>query len=270
MASIEQRFAAVANSLAAMIFFAPEATDAYGATGLNWYEGYFCSRSAAFGRSSPEIVISTFYNFFPGAVRRAIEGGWEKTTPDAIAEARFVASGKALRRMLADDGAVPDVTRAVELLQKMVDNAPPQGRPLYAAHLAEPRRADPFEALWQGANLMREFRGDGHIAVLVAQNLGPVEALVLHAPMMGIPLAQLMRGPREWPADAVAAGHKSLAERGFVDGETVTPDGTAFRKTIENQTDTVSNAPFTALGAEADELIELLRPFAERVGRQGR
>jgi hypothetical protein len=270
--AIEQRYARVANGLAAMIFFAPEATESYEALGLNWYEAYFCSRSAAFGRSSPEIVISTFYNFFPGAVQRAVEGGWSKTTPDVLAEARFKASGEAMRRLLAeDDGSLPDIDRVLELQWRLVDNAPPQGRPLYAAHLGESRRTDPFAGLWQTANLMREFRGDGHIAVLVAHGIGPVEALILHAPMLGIAREDLMRGPREWPDEDLAAGLKRLAERGLVEGEALSAAGIELRKAIEDQTNVVSGAPFRALGADAEELIELLGPLSQRAAsRQSR
>jgi hypothetical protein len=271
MASIEQRLAQLVNPLAAMIFFAPEATDSYGADGLNWFEGYFCSRSAAFGRAAPEVVVSTFFNFFPGAVRRAVEGGWSKTTADKIADQRFQASGKAMRRLLAEeDGSEPDVKRANELLWRMVDSSPPQGRPLYAAHLSEPRRDDPFEGLWQAANLLREFRGDGHIAILVAEDLSPVEALILHASMMGMPRENLMRGPREWPQEDVAAGQNSLAAKGFVDGETVTAEGIAYRKRIEDQTDVAARAPIRALGAEAEEVVHLLTPLTQRVNERSR
>lgn len=245
-----------------MIFFVPEATDRYKDLGLNWFEGYFCSRSAAFGRSSPEVVISTFYNFFPGAVRRAVEGGWSKTTPEVLAEARFVAAGEALRRTL--EGAEPDV----DAMWRLVENAPPQGRPLYAAHLSEARRDDPFEALWQAANLLREFRGDSHIAVLVAEDAGPVEALVLHANMMGMPRERLMSGPRDWPPEDVSKALKNLAARGFVDGETVTPEGVAFRTRIEDQTDRVSSVPFASVDTE--KLIEQLRPIQEKVSAAAR
>lgn len=271
MTHVAQRFSRATNSIAAMVFFAPEVTEQYQALGLNWFEGYFCSRSAAFGRSAPEVVESTFYNFFPGHVRRAVEGGWAKVSAEVLTETRFVGAGKALRRLIAnEDGSLPEIARANELLWKIVDNSPHQGRPLYAAHLSEPRRDDPFESLWQGANLMREFRGDGHIAVLVAHDIGPVEALILHAPMLGMPREGLMRGPREWPEADVAAAFKRLAERGLVDGESLTEAGTALRAQIEEQTDVVSDAPFRALPSDAEEAIGLLRPLAELVEQRQR
>ena len=59
------------------------------------------------------------------------------------------------------------------------DGCDPFARPLFAANadLAWPR--DPHVALWHGCTLLREHRGDGHIATLYAADVDPCEAHVL-------------------------------------------------------------------------------------------
>jgi hypothetical protein len=267
---LPRRFLRMNEPLVGMVFFSPEIAEAYGSLGVDPVEGYFCSRSAAFGRASPELVIATFYNFNPVLVRRAIEGGWAKTTPEALSEARFAAAGKALRRVLAnEDGSAPDVSRVTELAWRAVAAAPPQGRPLYAAHLAQPRRDDAFEALWQAGNLLREFRGDGHIAVLLAHGVGPVDALVLHAPLLGVELDRLIQ-MRQWDQPAVEASLARLREQGLIEGEGFTEAGAELRERMEAETDELASVPFDALGDDATELVEGMRTLAKLiVARKG-
>ncbi|MGA5899223.1 helix-turn-helix domain-containing protein [Streptomyces venetus] len=82
----------------AMIYFTPEARRRYAELGLSGRAGYFAFRSAAFGRASAELVISTFYNFNPDVVRQAVDGVWETATPQQALDARYAAAGEALRR----------------------------------------------------------------------------------------------------------------------------------------------------------------------------
>ena len=61
----------------AVVYFAPEAREAYTAAGFKGgWMGYFASRAAAMGAVPPEMVIATFYNFHPSMVRRAIPDAW--------------------------------------------------------------------------------------------------------------------------------------------------------------------------------------------------
>ena len=85
----------------------------------------------------------------------------------------------------------------------------------------------PFHAL----TLLREHRGDGHVAALIGVELGGIDALVTHtATGKGFtqPAAQTTRA---WSDDEWAAAVAGLAERGLmtVDGE-LTDDGLALRK----------------------------------------
>src|SRR5881398_3560421 len=85
-----------------MIYFSPEAAKAYKELGLNGRAGYFASRSAAFGPVPAEVVVATFFNFNPVAVRAAIPAAWSVTTPEALVAARVDAADHALRRGLGE------------------------------------------------------------------------------------------------------------------------------------------------------------------------
>jgi hypothetical protein len=51
---------------------------------------------------------------------------------------------------------------------------------------------EPLARLWS-ANLLREHRGDGHVAALVSAGIGGTEAHVLHALAKGMPAEQFGR-----------------------------------------------------------------------------
>ncbi|MEU5994720.1 hypothetical protein ABZ806_37575 [Spirillospora sp. NPDC047418] len=245
----------------AMIYFVPEASERYAALGLDPRTAYFASRAAAFGRASAEVVIATFYNFNPEVVRAALPAAWEKTTPEKVLAAREDAAGAALRRAGID--RLPDLAETVSLARRAAEAAGDhaQGRPLYAAHASLPWPDEPILQLWWAQTLLREFRGDGHIAVLTAEGVTPVEALVLHAATGTMPKA-FLTGTRAWPAEQWDATAERLRARGLLDGESLTPEGEAFRQAIEDRTDALALPAYAALGEDACErLAELARPF---------
>ena len=71
-------------------------------------------------------------------------------------------------------------------------------------------------ALWHAITLLREFRGDGHIAALVESGVGPCEALVLQSTYGAIPRATLQQ-TRKWPDDEWDAAVDALRSRGWLD-----------------------------------------------------
>src|SRR5690349_15350928 len=107
-----------------LVYFAPEATDAYAALGVTGRSGYFASRSAPMGPASAELVIATFFNFNPDLVRRAMDGVWDITTPAALLAARVEAAGAAIRNA-AGDGmpAAKDIEEAASLARVAAEEA---------------------------------------------------------------------------------------------------------------------------------------------------
>ncbi|MCP9954109.1 hypothetical protein LUX33_40660 [Actinomadura madurae] len=248
-----------------MIYFVPEAPERYAALGLDARTAYFASRAAAFGRASAEVVIATFYNFNPDVVRAAIPAAWEKASPEQVLDARADAATAALRRGGVD--RLPGLEETVSLARRAAEAAGDhaQGRPLYAAHAALPWPDEPILQLWWAQTLLREFRGDGHIAVLTTEGVTPVEALVLHVATGTMP-KKFLTATRAWPAEEWEATAESLRGRGLLDGESLSPEGEAFRRRIEDRTDALALPAYAALGEEGCErLAELARPFGRAV-----
>ena len=246
-----------------MIFFSSEAFANYEALGLDGWSGYFCSRAAAMGPVSPDVVVATFYNFSPDIVRPNVR--WDIASPEQVLKARWDGALATLERVF--EGQRPDrLERAVELLKEACAACPPQGRPLAAAHNRLPWPEDPLLALWHGSTVLREFRGDGHIAVLVGHAVGPVEAILLHTAYVG-GKREFLRVTRQWNDEAIAAGLAWLVHRGFMTpDEALTDGGEKFRLMLEHDTDRLAAAPFNALGEDkCEELLELLHPVAMKL-----
>ena len=260
-----------------MIYFAPEASESYSALGIKEQAGYFASRAAAMGAVGADTVIATFFNFNPGLVRSAIPEAWEIAAPTDVLRARAGAADAALRRMLGDAVDSNAMAQAAELARLAAERAALryEGRPLFAAHAALPWPDAPHLVLWHAQTLLREFRGDGHIALLVTADLDPVEALALHLATGELPEG-FLRGTRGWPDEEWEAGVDRLVARGLV--RRVEPsgahpatlalsdDGQALRQEIEDGTDRLAVFAYEALGEDrCGELRSLARPFSRAV-----
>jgi hypothetical protein len=164
-----------------IVYFTPYADEAYAKLGITGRDGYFASRAAPLGAASAELVISTFFNFHPGLVRHAIPAVWDKASPTAIVAARLAAVDLALREILGDQVDGDEVVEAASLAERAARAISIEGRPLCAGHASLPWPEPPHLVLWHAITLLREYRGDGHIAALVTAGLDPCEALVAHA-----------------------------------------------------------------------------------------
>ncbi|WP_030169817.1 SCO6745 family protein [Spirillospora albida] len=248
-----------------MIYFVPEGPRHYAELGLDAAAGYFASRSAAFGRASAELVIATFYNFNPGLVRMALPAAWEKATPEQVLEARLAAAGAALRRAGID--RIPRLEETLALARRAAESAVDHahGRPLFAAHAALPWPDEPILQLWHAQTLLREFRGDGHVATLLAEGVSGLDAIILHA-ADDQKASGFLKFTRAWPKEAWQAAAEALQARGLLDGETLTPEGREFRQHLEERTDTLAVPAYAALGErDCAELADLARPFGRAV-----
>ena len=256
-----------------MIYFAPQATEAYAALGIEGRAGYFASRSAAMGAVPAEVVIATFYNFDPRLVRAGIPAAWDAASPAALVDARLGAADAALRAMVGEDAlASPEMAEAADLARRAAEACTPEGRPLYAAHAALPWADEPHLVLWQATTRLREFRGDGHIAALVADGLSPREALVTHgAASDGAVPMRVLQTSRGWSDEAWDETRADLRDRGWLDGDDrLTADGAAVRDRVEARTDELAMAPWRALGEDgSDRLRGLVRPWSRAISESG-
>lgn len=247
------------------VYFAPEASAAYAELGLEPTAGYFASRAASLGPVDAEPVIAMFYNFNPSLIRSALPRAWEIASPQAVHTARVDAAGRGLRRVL--DGVVDPqelaeaAALATEAAQSCVDDV--SGRPLFAAHTTLGWPDDPLLVLWHAQMLLREYRGDGHVAVLTAHGISGLEALILHAATGAVSRLGL-QATRAWSDDAWDGAVQRLVGTGLVHADgSFTEAGTELRRSIEERTDELATAPYDALGPErCTRLRELVRPWS--------
>ena len=258
-----------------LVYFAQERDEVYDGLGLRREQGYFVSRSAAMGAVPAEVVIATFFNFHPAFVRRAMDAGvWTVTTPAAALDARLVVVDRMLRRVLADLVGSEQMKEAATLARRAAERAceRPEGRPLFAGHasLEWPDARESHLVLWHAQTLLREFRGDAHIAAMTAENVSGCEALVLHAGTGEI-AGGALRSSRNWPKDEWAACVEGLQTRGWIDTERkLTDAGRVHRQWVEDRTDALSVYAYEALSEDGCErLRQLCRPMSQAVVANG-
>jgi hypothetical protein len=228
----------------------------------DFWDTYFAGRAAPLGPVPAEVVDALFFNFAPGEVARHIPRVWETTTPEAAIAARRAGCATALRRILGDRVDGPAFARTTELLLRAATSAPHEGRPMYAALRALDVPVDVAERCFHAASLLREHRGDGHIATLVVEGIGGLEAHVLFALGNDIPAERFGR-IHHLPAAQIDAVIDGLRARGLVGGDgSLSAEGRTLHQRVEDRTDALSTAPYERLSPEElDELIAGLEPL---------
>ncbi len=250
----------------AMIYFVPEASERYKAYGIGGRMGYFASRGAPMGAVSADLIISAFYNFNPGLVRSAIPAAWQRATPAQMIDARFAGADAALRRVLGERINSPEVAEAAQLAREASTGCTPQGRITYAAHTTLEWPTEPHMVLWHAITLLREFRFGGHVAALMTDEVGPCEALVMHAGT-GEASRKALQTTRSWSDEEWEAAAHGLHERGLLTADgTLTEEGKAHRDKVEHLTDQLALAPWQHLGDDkCERLRELGRPLSRAI-----
>lgn len=253
----------------AVTYFAPESRGGFDALGLpGFWMGYFAARSAPLGSVAPELVTAMFYNFARPHVERALPAAWDYVSPSQMLQFREGSAVAALRRYgLTDD---QPVRTAADLLAKAASTAPLDGRPLFAANLALPWPTDPVAKLWHAATLLREQRGDAHIAVLTAAGISGRDCNVLHSAADRVPREFITRS-RQYDDDEWSQCSARLTARGILDASgALTPAGIDEKNRIELATDALALPAFDALDdGELELLFKTLTPITRAVIAEG-
>jgi hypothetical protein len=251
--------------LHAVTYFAEECQKAHADAGLRgFWMGYFAGRAAPLGTVGPGAVTATFFGFHPDRVRRALPDAWTYAPPDAVLIERRQAAAGVLR------AAVPEAEGLARhwgpALADTVTAADGGGRPLFAANRDLGMPEDPVEALWQACTCLREQRGDGHVAVLVAEGLDGCEANVLAAAAKGIP-DDVIRESRGWSPEEWEAARARLAERSLFGPDGALGDaGVDLHRHVEQRTDVLAGRPYEALGhGRVLGLLDAMAPAARAV-----
>ncbi len=261
------------NTFHSTVYFSPELGGELAGRGIDDpMDWYLAGRAAALGRVGPGVVTAVFYNFRHDTLARHLPALWDRVTPDEALAARLRAVDTLLRRVLGAEALMARPMRdAAELALRAVEACGRAGRPLYAAHADQPVPDAPHLAFWYAATMLREHRGDSHVAALCAAGLDGLEALVSHcASDAGMPREAVMT-QRGWTRQDWSAAEDRLRERGLMsmDG-TLTPQGVRLRRELEEETDRGDRDPYRHLGpAGVAELTRLTEEFVRTAAAAG-
>ena len=186
---------------------------------------------------------------------------WAVAAPDKVLAGRQRAVDRLWRNLMGDQLNDPGLAEAAGLARDVALAADTAGRPLAAANADLPWPDEPHLMLAHAITILREHRGDGHIAALQTAGLDPCETLVSFAAIGAAPRETF--GSRGWTEQEWLAARDRLASRGWVDAEgNATERGRDWRDEVEWRTDRLAEAPWLALGAErAQRLAELTVPL---------
>lgn len=253
--------------LAMVTVWSDPAAEQSGAAGLDFLGGYVGGRASALGDVEGSVVAAAFAVFEPGLVG----GLWDQARAAcSVADLRALrerAGTAALRTVLADVGEA-EVDAVVETLRGALDPADVMGRPLYAGMSALPWPSEAHGRLWHATTLLREHRGDSHVAACVAAGLDGIESNVLTELWVGFDLLEYT-STRGWSAEAMDLALTRLRARGLLDGDALSEGGRRFRDQVEEATDRAEAPLLDALGADLDRLVDALGRWSQAVVARG-
>jgi hypothetical protein len=232
------------------------------ALGLDFLTGYVWGRAASLGEPSPPVVAAVFAWFEPGLLAGLYETARTAVPRERLLTVRDAATAASLAEVLAGDDP-EEVAEVADLLADAVERADGTGRPLFSGLRGRGRPGDPYQRLWWACDLVREHRGDSHVAVANTAGLGPVEMNVLTECWIGMPLLSYT-ATRGWPEAAMSAAVDGLEARGWLRDGALTDAGRAARVGIEDRTDAAEQPIAAALGDRLDEVVARLDGWSER------
>lgn len=261
------------NALHSTVYFAPELDAHLAGHGIDDPMAvYLAGRAAALGPVGPGVVTAAFYGFKYELIARHVPRVWTLADPATVLERRLRAADTVLRRHLGEAAlAGPEMTEAAGLALVAARAGVRAGRPMYSAHADQPVPDAPHLTLWYAATLLREHRGDCHVAALQTAGLGGLDSLVSHsASSSGMP-KEIVMGKRGWTEEDWAGAEDRLRARGLMDAEgRLTAAGERLRLDLEEETDRLDRAPYEALGLEgATRLTELVGGFVAAAASTG-
>ncbi|MET9607700.1 hypothetical protein ABZZ17_21970 [Streptomyces sp. NPDC006512] len=264
---------AAVNPLHSTIYFSPDLATELAALGITHRVAVnLATRSAAMGAVGPGVVTATFYNYRHDLVTAHLPAVWDTATPEQVLAARLRAADTTLRRLLGPEVIdSPELAEAADLAVRATEGCTRHARTLYAAHADLPVPEEPHLRLWHATTLLREHRGDGHLAALLLTGLDPLEALVSHTATGRGMTPKWVKSIRGWHQDDLDAAAARLRARGILDpdGE-LTDEGRSVRERLETETDRLDEAPYEHLGAQGlARLAELGGGFVKRAVAAG-
>jgi hypothetical protein len=259
--------ALASHRLIGWIFWDPWGTRRYAELGVPDGAGwYFATRAAPIAEAGDEVVVATFGSINPLFIQVSLDLCRQHTTFEQAMAVRDEAVLHGLPELVPDVCA--PLAELAEPLWAAADTLPLDGRALFAAHLRHRREDEPLLSAWLALNCIREWRGDTHWALHVAEGLDGQMAMLLDAAWRGHDDDWL---PRSRGADdaAIDRARAALADRGLVTDGRVNAQGIDLRQALEDRLDDLCAPGWQALGEERTRrLVELVEPHVDAlIGR---
>jgi len=226
--------------------------------GLDFLTSYVGGRGACLGEPAGAVVAAAFAWFEPGLVATLWDAARTAVPRDRLVQAYDESTVASLREILAGD----DPTEVASLLADAAEAADGMGRPLFSGRRADGRPRDAVHRLWWACGLVREHRGDSHVAAAAAAGLDPIEMNILTELWIGMPLLSYT-ATRGWAPEAMQRAVARLESRGWVRDGALTEDGVTGRLGIEQRTDAQEQAIVAALGDRLDEVCDRLNHWGQ-------
>lgn len=261
---LSRRSAMASHRLIGWIYWDPTAVANYAALGVPEGIGYYiATRGASLGDAGDDVVIAAFYSIHPDFVRFGLDQCRQHTTFEDAARARDDAVVAGLRTYVPElcDG----LAEMAPQLWDAADALPLAGHVLYASLLRRRRDDDPLLSAWLAVNCIREWRGDTHWAIQIAEGIGPTEAGILDGAWRGYDGDWL---PRSRGADdqMLAEAFAELARKDLAVGDSVTSAGIDYRQSLEDRLDRLTEPAWRQLGeAGTRRFLELVEPVGQRL-----
>ena len=226
--------------------------------GLDFLTSYVGGRGAFLGEAAGAVVAAAFAWFEPGLVTTLWDAARAAVRLDRLVQARDESTVASLREVLAGE----DPGEVAGLLAGAAAAADGMGRPLFSGRRADGRPQDAVHCLWWACGLVREHRGDSHVAVAAADGLDAIEMNILTELWIGMPLLSYT-ATRGWPPDAMRRAVARLESRGWVRDGGLTDSGLSARLSIEQRTDAQEQPIVAAIGDRLEEVCSRLNHWGQ-------
>jgi hypothetical protein len=243
--------------------WAQEVYQALSAHGLDFMAGYVCGRGSSLGDVPSAVVAAAFAVYPPDAIHQLWTDGLGKLDRAELVALRDQGTGASLRRVLGDVTTEAEVLEVAMTLERAAAAADGAGRPLFSALRAAPLLEDPYARLWRAADVVREHRGNGHVATCVGAGLSGCEMNILTELWLGYPMGEYSH-TQGWSREATEAAVASLTVSGLISNWELTKDGWRFRTRVEDRTDASQRTLIRALGHQLAPVVEKVSAWSDR------
>lgn len=262
---LSRRAALASHRLIGWIFWDPTAIANYADLGVPNGAGYYiASRAAPLAAAGHQAVTAAFGSIHPDFVKFALDLCAQHTTFELAADARDRAVSSGLREFAPE--IVDELGTFAGEFWAAADALPSAGRVLFAAHRQWPRpEHDTALSAWLALNCIREWRGDIHWAIQVADGLSSTAAGLLDGAWRAYEDDWLPRS-RGANDEMVAAAMLELEARGFVAEGRFTDEAVRHRQALEDRLDAICVEPWRHVGAARTQaFVDLIAPVSDRL-----